>query len=337
MPRSSNNSGSEIILRSAQFCNLTEVVVRPQDTLDDLKRKVKYATILGTMQATLTDFRYLRPIWKRNTEEEALLGVSLTGIMDHPILGNSVVANDLNLNAWFWTDSDNKVFTAVGWRLKNILTVLKDGAVETNKEWATKLGINQATAITAVKPSGTVSQLVDSASGIHARHSKYYIRRVRGDKKDPISKFMISQGVPHEVDRMKPDSHLVFSFPIKAPDDSITRSSRPAMEQLELWKVYAEHWCEHKPSITVTVKEHEWFDIGAWCFKNIDMLSGVSFLPDSDHVYVQPPYEDCTEEVYKELLARMPATIDWFMLKETEDNTEGTKDLACAAGFCEVI
>jgi len=309
------NPCSEIILRGYQFCNLSEVVVRETDSLEDLKAKVRVATILGTLQSTLTDFKYLRKIWKDNTEEERLLGVSLTGIMDHPVLSKNV-------------DS------------KRWLEEMREVAVETNKEFANMLGIPQSAAITCVKPSGTVSQLVDAASGIHARHNDYFIRTVRGDNKDPLTQFLINSGVPAERDVMKPDSTTVFSFPMKSPDGAVTRTQMTAIEQLELWKTYAIHWCEHKPSITVSVKEHEWMDVGAWVYENFDVASGVSFLPHSDHTYQQAPYQDIEADEYLEWKQRMEVvTIDWDKLSEfeKEDNTSGSRELACTAGVCEVV
>ena len=295
------NPCSEIILRPYQFCNLSEVVVRESDTLDSLKRKVRLATILGTLQSTLTDFKYLRKVWKTNTEEERLLGVSLTGIMDHPILSKTV-------------DSPR-------W-----LEEMKRVAVETNKEYAKKLGIPQSAAITCVKPSGTVSQLVDAASGIHARHNDYYIRTVRGDNKDPLTQFLKEQGVYNEADVTKPNDTTVFSFAMKAPDGAVTRDAMTAIEQLELWKTYAINWCEHKPSVTITVKEDEWMDVGAWVYENFDVASGVSFLPHSDHTYQQAPYQDIEADDYAEWqLAYGGLEIDWQALSEyeREDNTSG--------------
>jgi len=311
------NPCSEIILRPYQFCNLTEVVVRADDSLVELERKVKLATILGTVQATYTHFPYLRKIWAKNTEEERLLGVSLTGIMDHDIL------NGIN---------------PLG-NLPAALTALKQAAIETNKIWADKLGIPVSTAITCVKPSGTVSQLVDSASGIHPRHNPYYIRRVRGDNKDPITQFMKDMEIPHEPDIMKPDNTTVFSFPVKAPDTAITRHDISATVHLHLWKIYAEFWCEHKPSITVSVKPDEWVTVGSWLYDNFNIASGLSFLPHSDHIYKQAPYEDCTEEEYHNLLKQMPDTIDWSKLSdyEKEDTTKASQSLACTAGVCEIV
>ena len=308
------NPCSEIILRSNQFCNLSEVVVRPEDTLDDLKRKVKIATIVGTLQSTLTHFRYLRVRWERNTEEEALLGVSLTGIMDHYLLSKATS----DLEKW--------------------LTEMRNVAIETNKEWSEKLGVNQSTAITCVKPSGTVSQLVNSASGIHPRFSRHYIRRVRGDKKDPLSVFMSNAGVPVESDVMSPTTTDVFSFPVKAPETSVTVKQTGAMEQLELWKAYQDHWCEHKPSITIYYTDEEYLAVAQWIWKNFDMCSGISLLPYSDHVYQQAPYEEIDEEKYNELFAAMPKDINWEDLAkiEVEDNTIGSQELACVGGACEL-
>ena len=312
------NPCSEIILRPNQFCNLTEVVVRPTDSMNTLLDKVEIATILGTMQATLTNFGYLRKRWQDNTEEERLLGVSLTGIMDSPLLNKN----------------DSK-FTTLADRLDK----LREKAVAVNKEWASTLGIPQSTAITCVKPSGTVSQLVDSASGIHARHNPYYIRTVRGDNKDPLTEFMKSQGIPNEPDVMKPEHTTVFSFPMKAAKDAVFRTSMSAIEQLEMWKTYAVHWCEHKPSVTISVKEQEWVNVGNWCWDNFDYLSGVSFLPFSDHTYKQAPYQDIDEEQYKKLHSEMPKNIDWGKLQdfEKEDNTKGSQELACTAGVCELV
>ena len=277
--------------------------------------KVEHATILGTIQATLTNFGYLRKRWQDNTEEERLLGVSLTGIMDSTLLNK----NDSKL-----IDRLNK---------------LREKAVAVNKEWSSTLGIPQSTAITCVKPSGTVSQLVDSASGIHARHNPYYIRTVRGDNKDPLTEFMKSQGIPNEPDVMKPEHTTVFSFPMKTAKDAVFRTSMSAIEQLEMWKTYAVHWCEHKPSVTISVKEQEWVNVGNWCWDNFDYLSGVSFLPFSDHTYKQAPYQDIDEEQYKKLHSEMPKNIDWGKLQdfEKEDNTKGSQELACTAGVCELV
>ena len=308
------NPCSEIILRSREFCNLSEVVVRPEDTEDTLLKKVKLATILGTFQSTLTNFKYVSKDWKKNCVEERLLGVSLTGIMDNKWTAGKLPGLDV--------------------LLKN----LKQMSVDTNKEWSKKLKINQSAAITCVKPSGTVSQLVDSASGIHARHNPFYIRTVRGDKKDPLTKMMVEQGFPAEDDVMKPNDTTVFSFPIKCSPDAVFRQDLTAIEQLELWKTYQVHWCEHKPSVTISVKEEEWIDVGAWVYKNFDLMSGVSFLPYSEHTYKQAPYQDCNEKEYKDLLNKMPTSVDWNKLSEYEksDMTVGSQELACSAGSCEI-
>ena len=321
------NPCSEIILRPYQFCNLSEVVVRADDTIETLKEKVKIATLLGTFQSTLTDFKYLRKIWKDNTEEERLLGVSLTGIMDSKLL------NDYN--TLFFEDGQ-QVFD--DGRIGDILQELKQVAIDTNKKIAKKLGIPQSTAITCVKPSGTVSQLVDSASGIHARHSKYYIRTVRGDNKDPLTEFMKAAGIPNEPDVMKPDSTTVFSFPMKAPEGASTRNDLSAVDQLLMWQAFQRHWCEHKPSVTISVRENEWLDVGSWVYKNFDEISGISFLPHSDHTYAQAPYQDVEYDEYKSLLDKMPK-IDWNLLTnyEKDDTTSGAKELACTAGACEVV
>lgn len=309
------NPCSEIILRPYQFCNLTEVVVRATDTLKDLERKVRLATILGTIQSTLTHFPYLRKIWTKNTEEERLLGVSLTGILDSKLLGPA--------NAG----------------LEKTLEHLKNVAIATNAKWAERLGIPASAAITCVKPSGTVSQLVDSASGIHARHSAYYIRTVRGDNKDPLTQFMKDQGIPNEPDVMKPESTTVFSFPMKSPEGAITRNDMSAIEQLELWLIYQRYWCEHKPSITVTVRDDEWMAVGAWVYEHFDEVSGISFLPHSDHTYQQAPYQECSQREYEDALALMPAKIDWSKLSEYEfeDTSKGTSTFACVGGVCEIV
>ena len=309
------NPCSEIILRPYEFCNLTECVVRATDTIEDLERKVRIATILGTIQSTMTKFPYLRKIWKTNTEEERLLGVSLTGIMD------------------------NTLMTSKNAGLAKTLEHLKNVAISTNAEWAERLGVPVSAAITCVKPSGTVSQLVDSASGIHARHSPYYIRTVRGDNKDPLTRFMIDQGVPNEPDVMKPDNTTVFSFPVKSPAGAITRNDMTAIEQLETWLLYQRHWCEHKPSVTISVRDDEWVEVGAFVFKYFDEMSGVSFLPHSDHTYQQAPYQDCDKSDYQELLSLMPETIDWSKLTdyEKEDNTASMQTLACSGDSCEIV
>ena len=309
------NPCSEIILRPYQFCNLTEVVIRATDTLADLERKVRIATILGTIQSSFTNFPYLRKVWSKNTEEERLLGVSLTGIMDNPL-----------------TTSENK-------GLEKTLAYLRGVAVNTNAELADTLGIPHSTAITCVKPSGTVSQLVDSASGIHARHSAYYIRTVRGDNKDPLTQFMKDQGIPNEPCVMKGDTTTVFSFPVKSPRKSITRNDMTAIEQLETWLLYQRHWCEHKPSVTISVRDDEWMEVGAFVYKHFDEMSGVSFLPHSDHTYQQAPYQDVDKDVYNVLLKSMPKKIDWAGLSEYEkdDNTAAMQTMACSGDVCEIV
>ena len=304
------NPCSEIILRKSQVCNLSEVVVRPQDTAQSLRRKVRIATILGTLQATLTDFRYLRNIWKTNTEEESLLGVSLTGILDNPLL--TLENEDLDL----------------------LLEDLRDVAIATNKEWAERLGIPQSTAITCVKPSGTVSQLVDSASGIHGRYAPYYIRRVRADMRDPLCKVLEDAGVPCEMDNFSP-STKVFSFPKQAPEGAVFASEQSGMEQLELWAKYQEHWCEHKPSITVYYRDCEFLEIGNWVYNNFDSISGISFLPYDEHSYAQAPYEQISEEEYNEMVKDFPTEFDWN-LNEEDDFTEGAQTLACVGNSCEL-
>lgn len=316
------NPCSEIILRNKQFCNLTEVVVRGSDTQETLARKIRLATILGTFQSTLTNFKYLSKKWKENTEEERLLGVSLTGIMDNKYTNGTAFYGETR-----------------SFELEKLLSELRQVAVDTNLEYSKAIKIPQSAAITCVKPSGTVSQLVDAASGIHARHSPYYIRTVRADKKDPLAKMMIDMGFPVEDDVMKPDHTYVFSFPIKSPENAIYRTDMTAIDQLELWLVYQKAWCEHKPSITVSIKEHEWLDVGAWVFNHYSEISGVSFLPYSDHVYQQAPYQDCTKEEYEALLAKMPKNIDWSLLSKYEkmDNTIGSQELACSSSEgCEL-
>ena len=305
------NPCSEIILRNKQFCNLTEVVVRPDDDQNTLESKVKAATVLGTFQATLTNFRYLTSKWKHNTEEESLLGVSLTGIMDNKDMLNGKI--DLE-------------------KLKNV-------AIKYNKIWATKMDIPQSAAITCVKPSGTVSQLVDSASGIHTRHSPYYLRTVRADKKDPLARLMVDAGVYHEDDLTKPEHTYVFYFPMKSPKGAMTRKDLSAIEHLKIWKDSQDQWCEHKPSVTISVKENEWLEVGAWVHKNFDDISGISFLPYSDHSYKQAPYQEITYNEYRKWLKKTTDTVDWSKITEyeTEDNTENTKELACSAGTCEII
>ncbi len=324
------NPCSEIILRPNQVCNLTEVVVRATDTFADLKRKVRLASILGTLQSTLTDFRYLRKIWQRNIEEERLLGVSLTGIMDHPVLNGSVK---------YWTQDNPEDYGHMGvYELSDVLGELKNVVVETNKEWAAKLGIPQSTATTCIKPSGTVSQLVDSSSGIHARYAPFYIRRVRNDIKDPLCQFMINSGIPAEVDVTNPNT-MVFSFPQKAPEGAVFEGERTAIESLELFKLYQDHWCEHKPSITIHYKDDEYMDIGAWIWKNWDSVTGISLLPKTDHIYKQAPYEEITKEAYESLVASMPSEIDWDKLGEfeKEDTTTGSREFACTGTYCEVV
>jgi ribonucleoside-diphosphate reductase alpha chain len=322
------NPCSEIILKNAQFCNLTECVIRATDSIEDIERKVKYATILGTIQSTYTKFPYLSKDWTDNTEEERLLGVSLTGIMDNPLM------------------------TSANAGLAKTLEHLKNVAISTNAEWAERLGIPTSAAITCVKPSGTVSQLVDSASGIHARHSPYYIRTVRGDNKDPLTQFLIDQGVPNEPCVMKGDTTTVFSFPQKAPAGATTRNDMTAIEQLETWLTYQRHWCEHKPSITVSVRDDEWVSVGAFVYEHFDEMSGVSFLPHSDHTYQQAPYQETFKDKpvtdrlgevitpsYENVLAKMPETIDWSKLSdyEQEDNTAGMQTMACSGDSCEIV
>ncbi len=310
------NPCSEIILRPKQFCNLSEVVVRAEDTPETLERKVELATILGTIQSCFTDFKGISRQWTRNTEEERLLGVSLTGIMDNKLLSN--------------TTKDN---------LPSLLSNLRLTAVSTNRKWAKLLNIEPSAAITCVKPSGTVSQLVNAASGIHPRHNDYYIRTIRADKKDPLTQFLIDQGFPYEDAMEKPDSMAVFLFPMKSPTGAITRNKISATQHLTLWQIYAMYWCEHKPSITVSVKEKEWLNVGSFVYDNFDNMSGVSFLPMTEHTYKQAPYQDCTKEQYKELLDKMPTGVDWEELSayEKEDLTVGSQELACTADSCEVV
>ena len=309
------NPCSEIILRPSQFCNLTECVVRATDTIETLSEKVRLATILGTIQSTFIKFPYLRKQWTDNTAEERLLGVSLTGIMDNPLM------------------------TLKNKGLDKTLAHLKEVAVATNAEWADRLGIPVAAAISCVKPSGTVSQLVDSASGIHARHSPYYIRTVRGDNKDPLTQFMKDQGIPNEPDAFKPDQTTVFSFPQKAPDGAVCTKDMTAIEQLEMWLMYQRNWCEHKPSVTINVKSEEWLEVGAFVYKHFDEMSGVSFLPFNEHTYQQAPYQDCGRSEYEALKEFMPKRIDWAKLSEyeSEDNTSGSQTLACSGDSCEIV
>jgi ribonucleoside-triphosphate reductase len=309
------NPCSEIILRPNQFCNLSEVVIRATDGLEDIARKVRVATILGTIQSTYTNLPYLRKVWTTNTEAERLLGVSLTGIMDNPLM-----------------TMDNE-------GLSDTLEYLKDVAVTTNADWADRLSIPAATAISCVKPSGTVSQLVDSASGIHARHSPYYIRTVRGDNKDPLTQFMIDQGIPSEADVMKPDQTTVFSFPMKSPEGAVHTADMTALEQLEMWLMYQRHWCEHKPSVTINVKADEWLEVGAFVYKHFDEMSGVSFLPFNEHTYQQAPYQDCTDEEFYDMVDKSPVSIDWTQLSayEATDNTSGMQTMACTGDVCEMV
>jgi len=311
------NPCSEIILRPYQFCNLSEVVLREKDTVEDVTNKVRLASILGTWQSTLTDFKYIRKIWKDNTEEERLLGVSLTGQFGHKFFSGQEGLD----------------------KLGDILANLRQWAVDVNIVEAEKIGIPASAAVTCVKPSGTVSQLVGVSSGMHAWHSDYYIRTVRGDKKDPITQFLKDSGIPAEDDVRKPNDTSVFSFPVKAPKYAITRDKLTAIQQLEVWLTYQRHWCEHKPSITVSVKEDEWMEVGAWVYKHFDEVSGISFLPYSEHTYVQAPYQEVTKDQYEEMLAKMPKNIDWnaLSLYELEDSTTGSQALACVSGECEIV
>tara|TARA_B100001996_G_scaffold201803_1_gene154507 strand:+ start:13565 stop:15520 length:1956 start_codon:yes stop_codon:yes gene_type:complete len=306
------NPCCEIILRPYQFCNLTEVVIRANDNMLELKEKIRLATILGTFQSTLTDLKYLRKIWRDNTEAERLLGVSLTGIMDNRLTSKPTKEN---------------------------LKQLRNTAVETNKAFAKKLKINHSAAITCVKPSGTVSQLVDSASGIHSRHSDYYIRTVRGDAKDPLTRFLIDKGIPHEPDITKPSDVIVFSFPIKSPDKSITRNDMSAIQQLDLWLMYQKYWCEHKPSVTISVREAEWLKVGAWVYENFDEIAGISFLPHVEHNYQQAPYQEVNKDEYIKLSKEMPSKINFKELQdyENDDNTTGSQELACVGNVCELV
>lgn len=311
------NPCSEIILRDKQFCNLSEVVVRAEDTAETLAEKVRLATILGTFQSTLTNFKYISKKWKNNTEDERLLGVSLTGILDNTLTSGKELGPD---------------------GTAKLLEKLKAVAIDTNLMFAELIGIPSSTAITCVKPSGTVSALVGSASGIHTRHAPYYIRNVRADKKDPLAQLMVDMGFPVEDDVMKADHTYVFSFPTKAPENSVFRDDLTAIEHLELWKLYQLHWCEHKPSITISVKEDEWLDVGNWVYQNFDFMTGVSFLPFSEHIYRQAPFQECSEDDYNNLLTKMPEKVDWSVLTlyEKDDTTTGTQELSCAAGGCEI-
>ena len=310
------NPCSEILLQNYQFCNLTECIIREKDTEADLKRKVELATILGTFQSTLIHFPYLRKVWFNTTSEERLLGVSMTGIMDNAITNNS--------------SKDS---------LESVLESLRDHSVAVNKKYAKAIGIPQSVACTTVKPSGTVSQLTGTASGIHTRHSPYYLRTVRADLKDPLTSFMIDKGFPSEPCVMKPDSTVVFTFPQKAPKNAVCRDDRNALEQLDLWLIYQRHWCEHKPSVTISVRDDEWLDVGAWVYRNFDEVSGISFLPHSDHVYQQAPYQECDKETYTEAAKKLPKKIDWSELSnfESEDNTVSSQTLACTGSSCELV
>jgi ribonucleoside-diphosphate reductase alpha chain len=306
----------EILLRDEEFCNLSSSVIRPRDTVEQIMEKVRIAAVLGTWQATLTNFRYINNNWKKNCEEEALIGVSMTGIMAHPL------------------------FNHIHKDLPKILNDLRDHVITTNKSLSKKLGINPAAATTCIKPEGTSSSLVNSASGIHARHSKYYIRTVRENKRLPLSRFLIDQGVPFEDDVTKPDTDYVFSFPIESPSEAIFSADRGAIEQLELWKVYQDAYCEHKPSITVSVREHEWLEVGAWVYEHFDEVSGISFLPYSDHTYRQAPFQEIDKDKYDEISRSVPVNIDWEKLHdfETEDTTTSSQELACSGPEgCEII
>ena len=310
-----DKNGNPIVGTGGQFCNLSEVVIRASDNKKSLLRKVRLATILGTVQSTYTKFPYLRKVWQRNILEERLLGVSLTGIMDNTLTNGK--EGDLNA----------------------LLEELKQCAIDTNKEWADKLGIEQSAAITCVKPSGTVSQLTDSASGIHARHSPYYIRTVRGDNKDPLTQFMIDQGIPNEPEAFKPDQTTVFSFPVKSPEGCVVTADMSAIDQLNMWLAYQRHWCEHKPSVTINVKADEWMEVGAFVYEHFDEMSGVSFLPYNEHTYQQAPYQECGKSDYEEMLKLMPAKIDWAKLAdfEKEDGTKSSQTFACTGDVCEIV
>lgn len=309
------NPCGEIILRDRGLCNLSEVILRGADTEKEIIEKIKLATILGTWQSTLTNFKYVSKRWRENAEEERLLGVSLTGIMDSEFTNGKLPGLEDRLQAW------------------------KAVAIKTNNEYAEKIGIAPSAAVTCTKPSGTVSQLTDSSSGIHARHSPYYVRTVRADKKDPLAKFMVTRGFPVEDDVTKPDHNYVFSFPVKSPDNAIFRDEMSAIDQLELWLIYKKNWTEHNPSVTITVREHEWLDVGAWVYRNFENMTGVSFLPHSDHIYEQAPYQECSKEEYEKFMARMPKEINWeeLSLFESSDQTEGVQTLSCSAGGgCEI-
>jgi ribonucleoside-triphosphate reductase (thioredoxin) len=307
------NPCSEIILRPYQFCNLSSCIIRSTDTEEDLLRKIRLATILGTFQASLTNFPYLRKIWQKNTEEEALLGVSMTGILDNHLLNDPDDAN-----------------------LPELLEKLRDVAIAVNAEYASAIGINQSVSVTAIKPEGTVSQLCSTASGIHPQHSQYYIRRVRADNKDPLTQFMLKSGFIGEPCVMKPESTTVFSFPVAVAEGALLREDLTAVEHLRLWLIYQRHYCEHKPSVTISVLEKEWMEVGAWVYKHFDEVTGVSFLPMDGGTYRQAPYEECTEEDYKKLLAQQPTGIDWDNFQEYDDNVEGAQMLSCTAGGCTI-
>lgn len=315
---SGTNPCGEISLRNAGFCNLTECVIRPSDTLETLKNKVEIAAIMGTIQSTFTNFRYLRPIWKKNAEEERLLGVSMTGIYDHEVLSGQMSLRD--------NDPED------------LLNELKQHVIETNALWAENLGINPSLATTTVKPAGTTSSLSNTASGIHPRHSEYYIRTVRQDNKDPLTQFLKDAGVPWEPCVMRPESTTVFSFPIKSPDGALTRKDITAIDHLNLWMTYNKHWTEHQVSVTVNVKEHEWVSVAGWVYDNFDDITGISFLPYDTGTYKQAPFQECSKEEYEALLGQMPSVIDWSILSdyEKEDATTGVRELACAGGSCEI-
>jgi ribonucleoside-diphosphate reductase alpha chain len=309
------NPCGEILLRPNEFCNLTEVVIEADDRVEDLSEKIRLATILGTWQSTLTNFKYIRKTWKDNCEEERLLGVSLTGIY-----GNKI------------TSTNNK-------DLPGILDAFRDESVLTNSKEAKKLGINPSASITCVKPSGTVSQLTGVSSGIHPWYSEYYLRSVRGDNKDPLTSFLKDAGIPNEPDVMKPDDTTVFYFPIKAPKNAVLTKDLSAIDHLEMWKTYRNHWTEHNPSVTINVREDEWLRVGSWVYDNFDSVGGVSFLPSSEHTYKQAPYQEITKEEYDKAVKEMPTTIDWSVLSlyETVDTTTGSQELSCTAGVCEIV
>jgi ribonucleoside-triphosphate reductase (thioredoxin) len=314
------NPCGEIILRPRQFCNLTEVVVRATDDVNSLATKCYWAAYLGTIQSTYTYFPFLSTLnsdWEDNCNEERLLGVSLTGITDNPLMTNANAGLD------------------------KTLAFLKTVVVSCNKGMSKRLGVPQSTATTCVKPSGTVSQLVDSSSGIHTRHSEYYIRTVRADNMDPMTEFMKAKGFPNEPLEDAPDKTTVFSFPTRAPDKCLTRDSLDAVAQLELWKVYQVSWCEHSVSCTITVREHEWLAVAAWVYNNWSIVSGLSFLPHSDHVYRQAPYQEITLMEYAHAAQKMPKGVDWseLALFEQEDHTKSSQMFACGGdnGSCEIV